>query len=80
MKNCHRNCHRTSQNGLVLSDRNHDVARRQSQQNKIKHDKARRAGIPRRGLQDRPEYGSLGEPNRYPAGNGANWVEIVEVQ
>jgi 6-phosphogluconolactonase len=24
--------------------------------------------------------GRLGEPNRYPAGNGANWVEIVEVQ
>jgi 6-phosphogluconolactonase len=24
--------------------------------------------------------GKLGEPNRYPVGNGANWVEIVEVQ
>jgi 6-phosphogluconolactonase len=24
--------------------------------------------------------GKLSEPNRYPAGNGANWVEIVEVQ
>ena len=24
--------------------------------------------------------GRLDEPNRYPAGNGANWVEIVEVQ
>ncbi|HEY3224686.1 MAG TPA: beta-propeller fold lactonase family protein [Pseudolabrys sp.] len=24
--------------------------------------------------------GRLSEPNRYPAGNGANWVEIVEVQ
>jgi 6-phosphogluconolactonase len=24
--------------------------------------------------------GKLGEPNRYPAGNGANWVEIVDVQ
>jgi 6-phosphogluconolactonase len=24
--------------------------------------------------------GKLGEPNRFPAGNGANWVEIVEVQ
>jgi 6-phosphogluconolactonase len=24
--------------------------------------------------------GRLGEPNRYPAGNGANWIEIVEVQ
>jgi 6-phosphogluconolactonase len=24
--------------------------------------------------------GKLGEPNRYPVGNGANWVEIVDVQ
>jgi 6-phosphogluconolactonase len=24
--------------------------------------------------------GELGEPSRYPAGNGANWVEIVDVQ
>jgi 6-phosphogluconolactonase len=24
--------------------------------------------------------GKLGEPNRYPVGNGANWVEIVEIQ
>ena len=24
--------------------------------------------------------GKLGEPNRYPVGNGANWVEIVELQ
>lgn len=24
--------------------------------------------------------GRLGEPNRYPVGNGANWVEIVDVQ
>jgi 6-phosphogluconolactonase len=24
--------------------------------------------------------GKLGEPTRYPAGNGANWVEIVELQ
>jgi 6-phosphogluconolactonase len=24
--------------------------------------------------------GKLSEPNRYPAGNGANWVEIVEVK
>ncbi|HKA76854.1 MAG TPA: beta-propeller fold lactonase family protein [Pseudolabrys sp.] len=24
--------------------------------------------------------GTLGEPNRYPVGNGANWVEIVDVQ
>jgi 6-phosphogluconolactonase len=24
--------------------------------------------------------GKLGEPRRYPVGNGANWVEIVEVQ
>jgi len=24
--------------------------------------------------------GKLGEPNRHPAGNGANWVEIVDVQ
>ena len=24
--------------------------------------------------------GRLGEPSRYPAGNGANWVEIVDVQ
>ena len=24
--------------------------------------------------------GRLSEPNRYPAGNGANWVEIVDVQ
>ena len=22
----------------------------------------------------------LGEPSRYPVGNGANWVEIVDVQ
>ncbi len=24
--------------------------------------------------------GTLGKPNRYPVGNGANWVEIVDVQ
>jgi 6-phosphogluconolactonase len=24
--------------------------------------------------------GKLGEPNRYPVGNGANWVEIVDLQ
>jgi 6-phosphogluconolactonase len=24
--------------------------------------------------------GRLGEPTRYPVGNGANWVEIVDVQ
>jgi 6-phosphogluconolactonase len=24
--------------------------------------------------------GKLGEPSRYPVGNGANWIEIVEVQ
>ncbi len=24
--------------------------------------------------------GKLGEPSRYPVGNGANWVEIVDVQ
>jgi len=24
--------------------------------------------------------GKLGEPNRYPVGNGANWVEIVKFQ
>jgi len=24
--------------------------------------------------------GKLGEPTRYPVGNGANWVEIVDVQ
>ena len=24
--------------------------------------------------------GTLGEPNRFPVGNGANWVEIVDVQ
>jgi 6-phosphogluconolactonase len=24
--------------------------------------------------------GRLGEPSRYPVGNGANWVEIVDVQ
>jgi len=24
--------------------------------------------------------GKLGEPNRYPVGNGANWIEIVELQ
>jgi 6-phosphogluconolactonase len=24
--------------------------------------------------------GKLGEPGRYPVGNGANWVEIVDVQ
>jgi len=24
--------------------------------------------------------GKLGEPNRYPVGNGANWIEIVEVR
>jgi 6-phosphogluconolactonase len=24
--------------------------------------------------------GKLGEPNRYPAGNGANWVEIIDIQ
>jgi 6-phosphogluconolactonase len=24
--------------------------------------------------------GKLGEPNRYPVGNGANWVEIVDAQ
>jgi len=24
--------------------------------------------------------GTLGEPNRYPVGNGANWVEIVEAE
>jgi 6-phosphogluconolactonase len=23
--------------------------------------------------------GTLGEPNRYPVGNGANWVEIVDI-
>lgn len=23
--------------------------------------------------------GKLGEPSRYPVGNGANWVEIVDV-
>jgi 6-phosphogluconolactonase len=23
--------------------------------------------------------GKLGEPSRYPVGNGANWVEIVEL-
>jgi 6-phosphogluconolactonase len=27
-----------------------------------------------------PGTGKLGEPNRYPVGNGANWVEIVDVQ
>ena len=26
------------------------------------------------------DTGKLGDPNRYPAGNGANWVEIVDVQ
>ncbi|HET7911182.1 MAG TPA: beta-propeller fold lactonase family protein, partial [Pseudolabrys sp.] len=24
--------------------------------------------------------GKLGEPNRFPVGKGANWVEIVDVQ
>src|SRR5262249_32949829 len=24
--------------------------------------------------------GNLGEPSRYPVGNGANWIEIVDVQ
>jgi 6-phosphogluconolactonase len=27
-----------------------------------------------------PASGKLGEPNRYPVGNGANWVEIVDLQ
>jgi hypothetical protein len=35
-ENCHRNCHRTSQNRPVLSGTNPDVARWQSQQNKMK--------------------------------------------
>jgi 6-phosphogluconolactonase len=26
------------------------------------------------------DTGKLGEPSRYPAGNGANWVEIVDVE
>jgi 6-phosphogluconolactonase len=26
------------------------------------------------------DTGKLGEPNRFPVGNGANWVEIVDVQ
>ena len=27
-----------------------------------------------------PGTGKLGEPSRYPVGNGANWVEIVELE
>lgn len=27
-----------------------------------------------------PSSGKLGEPTRYPVGNGANWIEIVEVE
>src|SRR5262249_39901097 len=27
-----------------------------------------------------PTNGKLSEPSRYPVGNGANWIEIVEVQ
>jgi hypothetical protein len=47
-----------------------------------------RSNTTKRGGQGYPEEvykidqstGKLSEPNRYPAGNGANWVEIVEVK
>jgi hypothetical protein len=50
--------------------------------NKIRSNTTKRdgQGYPEEVYKIDQSTGRLGEPNRYPAGNGANWVEIVEVQ